>query len=238
MTLAIGLLLLAGGSPLVKESRYLNPEHCFPLERFQQVYAREGGWAKAHEVGAWGGRRILDLHWERGEEGGKLLLVEGNQGEFCSIHSVGKPDDCLALSRSFIFDAAGRRILGTRCRSAGSGAFYDEAYWALDADGLKRIETEPLIAKALDELLPEGRGVWKGYGLNLQRMCYSMPVWNEETDPNCCPTGGWVLLKFELLGDELVLSSMEYDPKAAAPGYHKVECPAADEGKPFEERVR
>jgi len=66
---------------------------------------------------------------------------------------------------------------------------------------------------ALDERLPPGLGVWQGVRFDYRELMAVTPLWAPD-DGNCCPSGGWAILGFEIVGDRLVLDTVTLRPGA------------------------
>ncbi|WP_309628599.1 hypothetical protein [Brevundimonas sp.] len=63
---------------------------------------------------------------------------------------------------------------------------------------------------ALDEALPEGLGVWKGPQFHWAWLSAESPLW-QESDANCCATGGEVYVGLKIEGDALVADNVAVD---------------------------
>lgn len=59
----------------------------------------------------------------------------------------------------------------------------------------------------LAEGLPPGLSVWKGPGFQWDALIAHSPLW-QDTDGNCCPTGGEVVVDLKVEGDRLVLGTV------------------------------
>lgn len=93
---------------------------------------------------------------------------------------------------------------------SGTGAFYLEHYWAFDETGPCWLDLT-VIRNALNEILPNGHGVWKGYGFDIKSLCYRMPVW-KDGDSNADPTGGSVAVKLAIKQHQLVVTYRQFKP--------------------------
>lgn len=67
------------------------------------------------------------------------------------------------------------------------------------------------------DLLPEGLEIWKGVDYDFGDWFYSTfnartPLWND-SDANCCPTGGWAEIEFEITDGRLVPVKVHYRPE-------------------------
>ncbi|MEG3180653.1 hypothetical protein [Sphingomonas sp. LT1P40] len=58
--------------------------------------------------------------------------------------------------------------------------------------------------------LPKGFGVWKGVEYDFEGLAATSKLWRDK-DPNCCPSGGEVMLDFEIEGRKLVLNDVRPD---------------------------
>ena len=184
---------------------------------FPRSYAR-GALLKAPfqtqvlEIGVVDGRAIYDVaHLFSPNIVVKMIVVEQSPGCFRKIYHAQNQVGEVSLARSFLVQHDGRDLLCTRSRVSGTGAFFLESYWVFRPSGPVQIELEGPLSEVKKRLLSPGTGVWKGYGFNVQRLCYAAPVWNDG-DANCCPTAGRVLIRFQLKDEQLVPVSEEYDP--------------------------
>lgn len=173
-------------------------------------------------IGQVGRFRIYEIidRFEAGEWS-KRILVEDKPGELCELYSFESMDGIAYPRRAFLLRHSAQTVLGTRCPISGTGALYEEEYWSFTAAGPVPLAANEVVAAALKTLLPPGYGVWKGYGLNMERLCYAMPVW-KPGDGNCCPTGGSVYLKFALRNGRLIVTNRRYSASADA---HAALCP-------------
>ncbi len=104
------------------------------------------------------------------------------------------------------------RILAYRTRIPGTGHFYIEHYFIQDPrTGLPADLDMSSIETTLKEILPEGHGVWKGGGLDIESLTFKHFVW-KEGDGNSRPTGGKVEIKFKIEGAKLVPVQSTYEP--------------------------
>lgn len=67
------------------------------------------------------------------------------------------------------------------------------------------------------ELLPEGLEIWKGVDFDFGDWFWSdynarTPLWTGG-DANCCPTGGWAIIEFEIADGRLVPTRVHYRPE-------------------------
>lgn len=63
---------------------------------------------------------------------------------------------------------------------------------------------------ALHEALPEGLGVWKGPQFHWAWLSAESPLW-QDSDANCCATGGEVYVGMKIEGDALVSDNVTVD---------------------------
>ncbi len=63
---------------------------------------------------------------------------------------------------------------------------------------------------SLDARLPKGFGVWKGVEYDFEGLAATSKLWRDK-DPNCCPSGGEILLDFGIEGRKLVLKDVRPD---------------------------
>jgi hypothetical protein len=110
------------------------------------------------------------------------------------------------------------RILAYRTRVPGTGHFYMEHYFVQDPrTGLPVDLDMSSIETTLKEILPQGHGVWKGGGLDIESLTFKHFVW-KEGDGNSRPTGGRVEIKFKIEGAKLVPVDSRYEPAPAGDG--------------------
>ena len=62
----------------------------------------------------------------------------------------------------------------------------------------------------LDEALPEGLGVWKGPQFHWGWLSAESPLW-QDSDANCCATGGKVFVELKIEGDALVAANVSVE---------------------------
>lgn len=163
------------------------------------------------KIGVAGGRAIYDVvHLFDPSIVVKMIVVEQTSGCFTKIYHTQNPVGEVATAPSFLVQHDGQDLLCTRSRVSGTGAFFQETYWVFRSSGPVAIDFLGDL-RAVEHLLPPGTGIWKGYGFNPQRLCYSAPVW-KTGDANCCPTAGRVFVQFQLSNERLVPATEQYDP--------------------------
>lgn len=109
-------------------------------------------------------------------------------------------------------------ILAYRTRVPGTGHFYIEHYFVQDPrTGLPVDLDMSSIDTTLKEILPEGHGVRKGGGLDIESLTFKHFVW-KEGDGNSRPTGGRVEINFKIEGAKLVPVDSRYEPAPAGDG--------------------
>lgn len=141
----------------------------------------------------------------------KMVLLERAKGEFCEIYHLTSADTVTVLKPSFVVEHGRYRILATRCPVRGTGGFVYEDYYLLGGESPIALDIKDLIQQRLKAMLPPGRGVRRGSGFNVKKMCYALPVW-QTGNANSDPTGGFVFLKFGIRDNALVATDGEYDP--------------------------
>ena len=155
----------------------------------------------------------------------KRIFVERVAGQFCEIYRFAGDDSLFyAPGRAVIIDTDGGQILATRSDVKGSAQIRLEAFWMFDDGGPIELKPYDVLRDAIKELLPEDRLVQKGYGLNLGRMCYSVPVWTLK-DPACCGSAGNLFIKFALKATSLMVVEKEYDASGVSFEKREQECP-------------
>ncbi len=169
------------------------------------------------EVGKLKGFTIYDLYYQfdgtvdRAEIEWKSILVEVSPGKYREIYHL-QPTNAV-IKPSFIGKAGAGEILATRDVIPGTGNYSYEDYFWFSPAGATRINIEE-IGTTVQTLLPNGYGVWKGGGLDMEAMKYRSGVW-KDGDANCCPSGGTVEVDFRLEENRIVVTRSHYDPKEA-----------------------
>lgn len=101
--------------------------------------------------------------------------------------------------------------------TAGTGAFNADLLFALDTDtgDWKAVDLVSWY-ETVDTLLPEGMQIWKGVDFNFDDWFYEdyyarTSLWLD-SDANCCPSGGWATIHFDITDYALVARSVSYVP--------------------------
>ncbi len=111
-----------------------------------------------------------------------------------------------------LHEVAGQSVLSIRIRIPGMGNFYIECHQIImRKTGLPQMVDVSAIDQAIMAAVPNGWGVWKGGGLEFDRLRFSSPIW-QPRDGNCYPTGGHIEMKLTLTGDIITVSHVRYDP--------------------------
>lgn len=140
----------------------------------------------------------------------KMILVERKPDEFCEIYHEQGPVEMLTVDASDIVDVGPEKVLANQDRLSGTGSFYDEAYWAFDKDGPILLDMN-LVDETAGNLTPTGMEIRKGGGFAIRSLTYESPAYKEH-DPNCCPSGGTVYVKFALKDHKLVVLEKRFKP--------------------------
>jgi hypothetical protein len=168
------------------------------------------------KVGVLRGFAIYDLlysfddHATTGEVDWKSILVEISPGQFREIYHL-QPTQA-QIQPSYLLNAGSEQLLATHDLIPGTGSYYYEDYWWFGPEGPVRINIE-YVGEVLKSFLPEEDAVWKGGGLDMEKLEFHNFVW-KKGDSNCCPTGGKVDLGFRLEKGRLVLVKKHFDPAA------------------------
>lgn len=159
-------------------------------------------------VGLFGGLTILDLmqsgefaEWEDSTKRMrvpilKAIAAETKPGKYRLLYVLAGNLGEYKYNPTFLVMTDGNRVLCTDCQMSGSGAFHDERYWVWDS--VKCVPRDLKLYRpfhdALDKLLPEGHGIWRGSGPNIRTLFYEKWTWRDG-DGNCCPSGGKVRIQ-------------------------------------------
>ena len=159
------------------------------------------------EIGEWKNFTVYDLIDQAIPI--KQIVLKDKNDHFFLLYSLCPVD--AKLSPSFIVDKDKHLILATRCRMAGTGNFYYETYFILDAKTKMPVSLDlDVINDILKTLLPKGFEVWKGGGFNINSLIFTNFVW-KEGDGNAGPTGGKVMIKFKIQNNQLVPIDEKYE---------------------------
>ena len=162
------------------------------------------------EIGQWGPYTVLDCtNMDIKHKG--VVLRDGNGGHwilYLQFYWSTASPDFLPL----LHEVAGQPVLSIRTRIPGTGNFYIEYHYIISRKtGLPQMVDISAIDHAIISAVPKGWNVWKGGGLEFERLIYSTPIW-QPGDGNCCPTGGKIEMKLTLTDDIITVSQVRYDP--------------------------
>lgn len=112
-----------------------------------------------------------------------------------------------------------RMILHVPGFMGGTGGYNSDVLLVRDYDGgdWQRIDIDSWREDVVD-MLPEGLEIWKGVDFDFGDWYWSdysasTPLW-QQSDANCCPTGGWAEIEFEITDGRLVPVKVHYRPEA------------------------
>lgn len=118
--------------------------------------------------------------------------------------------------------AAEETLLHIAGVTAGTGAYNADRLYVFGDTGAAayredwtRIDIESWRDN-ITPLLPEGLEIWKGVDFDFDDWFYGAlnartPLWRAD-DGNCCPSGGWATIHFEIEDNSLVPVSVDYLP--------------------------
>jgi hypothetical protein len=182
------------------------------LEDKATIHLKKKSSSKVQPVGTLEGFKIYDVFYYFDDDpriAWKSLLVESKRNQFIEIYHL-QPTQA-TIGASFIIQAGGATLLSTKDPIPGTGAFSYETYWEFDkTTGPVRVDIET-IGDAAVSVIPKGMSIWKGYGLDVAALNYSVAVW-KEGDANCCPTGGSVEVQFKIVHGKIEITSKRYTP--------------------------
>ena len=139
----------------------------------------------------------------------KMLLVERKAGEFCEIYHQQMSPDTVSVEPAFLVHVGDETVLASTDPWTGNSGQRTEVYWTFDKDGPLLLDVDGKIEEALKELRPKEFIIVGGGGFNARTLTYGMPLWKPR-DPHCCPTGGYIEIKFALKDHQLVVVSHSY----------------------------
>jgi hypothetical protein len=196
---------------------YLQNSASFDAE-LQWSIDHDPGWTsisgRIETVGTLAGREVVDIFFTAGDQPkpfGKMVLI-GHEGLFRPVIWI-LDQMGVDLSQSSIIQVDTREILVSRCRVSGTGNFYLEDYLVFNEKGQipKNLRADDVIQETLKKVLPKGLGVWKGGGFAISTLTFVSPVW-KKGDGTCCPTGGRIAIKLQLIDDCLTVADTDFDP--------------------------
>jgi hypothetical protein len=106
--------------------------------------------------------------------------------------------------------------------SGGTGAYNTDRLYVWEDGGTPasgndwtRIDIESWRDN-IDTLLPKGLEIWKGVDFDFSDFFYGeltarTPLWRAD-DANCCPSGGWAFITFEIDQQRLVATRIDHLP--------------------------
>ena len=114
------------------------------------------------------------------------------------------------LENAAIATVQGTPVLIYRTRVPGTGYFFIEYYFIYDKDKKTPVRINMSgIYNSLSRALPKDHSVWKGGGLDFEKITFSHAVW-KDGDANCCPSGGRVDLKLSLKDGKIIVVEERY----------------------------
>ncbi len=118
--------------------------------------------------------------------------------------------------------AAEQTILHVPGYTGGTGAYNTDRLYVWGDTGAAvykqdwaRIDTESWRDNIAPKL-PKDTEIWKGVDFNFSDFFYGelsaqTPLWRPD-DGNCCPSGGWAIIRFEIENKSLVVTSVDLLP--------------------------
>ncbi len=113
-------------------------------------------------------------------------------------------------------DGDGFAILHVPGMTAGTGSFNADLLFTADYETGEWMEIDIRSWEAsISDLLPPDRDIWKGVDYDFGDWFWndftaSTPLWRPDTDANCCATGGWATIHFDIVDRALVARSVDY----------------------------
>ena len=136
-----------------------------------------------------------------GEGRGDLLRVWRSRGDlFYLISERSIEEAATSRFRVAIFRFKQQSYLHVMLDISGTGHFHEDEFFRIDTGALTQLSTP----KGLPFKLEEGEQVNKGIfdSFNDDDLRFEFGIW-KATDPNCCPTAGWVTGTYTIVGNEL-----------------------------------
>jgi len=161
------------------------------------------------EVGQWGPYAVLDCTNADIKHKG-VVLRDGNGRHwllYLQFYWCTASSDFLPL----LHEVSGQQVLTIRTRIPGTGQHFIEYHYIMSRKtGLPQAVDVSAIDRAIMSAVPKGWEVWKGGGLEFDRLRYSSPIW-QPGDANCCPSGGKIEMTLTLNDEIIAVSQVRYD---------------------------
>lgn len=145
--------------------------------------------------------------------GAGVVLFEDKDGEWSLLAAEF---DGVQYNAPHLVDSD-QMVLHVAGFTQGTGSFNADLLFVRDYDGGAWQQVD--IFSWFDEIgpmLPDGLEIWKGVDFDFGDWFWSSynartPLWNQ-SDANCCPTGGWAEIAFEIEDGRLVPTRVHYRP--------------------------
>lgn len=141
-------------------------------------------------------------------EGVVLFAIDGDL-----LRPVGWSFEAAQFDAPILFSRPEGLFVAAKGFTAGTGSGNADILLRLDGQHWTEIEVESWKV-ALDDALPDDLGVWKGVDYAWPDMTAMSSLWRD-SDANCCPTGGRVLIDLEVEGTTLRLAGFDLERAAS-----------------------
>jgi hypothetical protein len=144
----------------------------------------------------------------------KAILLESGQRKVELLYFSLNECTEVILKPAEIAEVDSISILFTRSPITGTGGIVEERYWVWNEIENKPVDlkTDDVTCDALAQVLPARHYLAYGGFFDINSLSLEGPV-RRPGDYNCCPTGGWIALKYGIDNFSLQVISHTYDPK-------------------------
>jgi hypothetical protein len=139
----------------------------------------------------------------------KMILLERKPGEFCEIYHQQFSPDFISPEPAFIVHHGPETILASTDLWNGNTGTRQEVYWTFDNDGPLNLDLYSQLQEALKQFRPKEFIIRGEGGFDIRTLTYGAALWRSK-DPQCCPSGGSMEIKFALKDRQLVVISHSY----------------------------
>jgi hypothetical protein len=175
-------------------------------------------------IGLWVGRSTFEAFYvgyqADGCFEGKAILYESGGNDFEPLYIYMNYCAEVFLKPADIIEVDSVSVLLTISRLTGTGGCVEEKYWVWSEEHDRPVDLKQneVTSDALMQTLPEGYYIAWGGLFDIESLSLESYV-RRPGDNNCCPTGGWITLKYEIDGSSLRVISCTYDPDKIDTGH-------------------
>jgi hypothetical protein len=184
---------------------------------FQELCPAESATVSIDTVGPLQDHLVIEVDYSCSDsdwcDEGKAILYRSSQQNFELLYAY--LNDCteVNLQPAAIVVVDSVPVLYTRSPLTGTGGYVEERYWVWsdNVDKPVDLKLEQATHDALSRVLPENYGLAYGGFFDISTLALDCYV-RRPGDYNCCPTGGWIELRYKIEDSALRVISCRYDP--------------------------